>query len=67
MINQLYSNKSAGRDSVKAEQLRHGTENIAKEIATIYNKMTATGEHPNEINQGVITAIQKPGKPKESV
>ena len=29
--------------------------------------MTATGEHPNEINQGVITAIQKPGKPEESV
>ena len=29
--------------------------------------MAATGEHPNEINQGVITAIQKPGKPKESV
>ena len=29
--------------------------------------MTATGEHPNEINQGVITAIQKPGKPKGSV
>ena len=23
-----------------------------------------TGEHPNEINQRVITWIQKPGKPK---
>ena len=52
MINQLYSNKSAGRDSVKAEQLRHGTENIAKEIATIYNKIATTEKYPNKINQG---------------
>ena len=26
--------------------------------------ITRTGEHPNEINQRVITGIQKPSKPK---
>lgn len=54
-------------ENIKAELLKYGTENITKEIVTIYNKMTATGEHPNEINQAVITAIQKPDKSKASV
>ena len=29
--------------------------------------MARTGKHPNEINQGVIAAIQRPGKPKGSI
>ena len=63
-INQLQNNKSAGRDTVKAELLKYGTEEIAKEIAIIYNEIARTGVYPKEIVQGVITAIQKPGKPK---
>ena len=59
-----FNNRCAGRDIIKAELLKYGTENIAKEIATIYNKITRTGEHPNEINPGVTTAIQKLGKPR---
>ena len=50
--------------NIKAEQLKYGTENITREIATIYNEIARTGKLPNEINQSVTTAIQKPGKPK---
>ena len=64
MISQLHNNKSAERDNIKAEQLKYGTENITKEIATNYNKIARTGKYPNEINQGVITLIKKPGKLK---
>ena len=39
-------------------------EQKTKEIATVYNKIIRTREHPNEINQSIMTAIQKPGKPK---
>ena len=45
-IEQLQNNKSVGRENIKAELLKYGTENIAKEIATIYNEIARTGERP---------------------
>ena len=50
--------------NVKAELLKYRTDDIAKEIAIIYNEIARTGDYPKEIIQGVITAIQKPGKTK---
>ena len=64
VIKQLHNKKNAGKYNIKAEQIQYGTENIAKEIATIYNEIARNGKHPNEINQGVLRVIQKPGKPK---
>ena len=43
-IKQLQNNKSTGKDNIKAELLIFGTGNIAKEVATIYNEITKTGE-----------------------
>ena len=59
-----YKKTSAGRYNIKAVLLKKGTEKIAIEIATIYNEIAKTGKHPHEIDQGIIRAIQKPGKPK---
>ena len=56
-IKHLQSNKNAGKDNIKAKQIKYETENIAKDIATIYNEIARTGKHPNEINQGVLTVI----------
>ena len=56
-IKQLQSSKNAGRDIIKAEQIKYETENIAKDIATIYNEIARTGKYPNKINQGVLTVI----------
>ena len=56
-IKQLQSKKNARRDNIKAEQIKYETENIAKDITTIYNEIAKTGKHPNEINQGVLTVI----------
>ena len=66
-IKQLQNNKRAGRDNIKAELLKNGTENIAKEITTIYNKISRTGKHSNEVNQRMITTIQESGRPKGSI
>ena len=63
----MQNNKSVERDHIKPEHMKYGTENITKGIATIYKEITRTGKLPNEINQEVITAIQKPGKPKGSI
>ena len=35
-----------------------------KKLQIIYNEITRTEEHSNEINQGVMTAIRKLDKPK---
>ena len=63
----MQNNKSVERDNIKPEHMKYGTGNITKGIATIYKEITITGKLPNEINQEVITAIQKPGKPKGSI
>ena len=54
-------------DHIKVELLKHAAENIAKEVATIYTERARTREHPNEINQGVITTIQRPSKAKKAI
>ena len=62
-IKKLKNNKAAGIDEVKAEQLKYGPDIIASEIADILNECAATGKHPKEIKLGVMSALQKPGKP----
>ena len=56
-IKQLQSNKNAGNDNIKAEQIKYETENIPKYITTSYNEIARTGKHPNAISQGVLTVI----------
>ena len=63
-IGELKNNKSAGIDNIKAEMLKHAPEIIAHEIASILNETAKTGNYPSEIVEGVITALQKPGKQK---
>ena len=60
----LRNNKSKGKDGVKAELLKYGADEIRKEIAQVFHEIARTGEYPKELVQGVITSIQKPGKPK---
>ena len=61
-ILKLKNNKSPGIDDVTSEQLKHCPGMIDDEIAKIFNDMCETGEYPNEIIQGVLCPLQKPGK-----
>ena len=63
-VKSLNNNKSSGKDGVKAEMLKHAPTVVFEEIAEIINETARTGNHPKELNEGIITAIQKPGKPK---
>ena len=66
-IRSLRNNRSAGEDQVKAEIL-NSAPNIPHELlADIYNNISETGEHPPELTLGIITPLQKPGKPKGPV
>ena len=61
-IKSLRNNRSPGIDEIKAEQLKHGPTEVNQEIAHIFNKMAETGKHPEEINTGILTPLQKPKK-----
>ena len=49
------------------ELIKNSPDKIHQNIAEIYNIIAATGEFPKEINKGIITPLQKPGKPKGPV
>ena len=63
-IKQLQDNKNTGKDNIEAEQKKYWTENIAKRNS---NNLWWNGKNwktSNDINQGLLTVIQKPGKSK---
>ena len=66
-IRSLKNNRSVGDDQIKAEILKSAPDILHKLLADIYNNISETGEHPPELTLGIITPIQKPGKPKGPV
>ena len=60
----LKSGKSAGIDQLNAELIKYAPEDIHNEIADIYNNMAETGDSPDELTQGLLSPLQKPGKPR---
>ena len=63
----LKSNRSPGSDNISIELFKSSPDTIHQNIAEIYNIIAATGEFPKEINNGILTPLQKPGKPKGPV
>ena len=60
----MKNNKSPGKDDITVELLKHAPYEIYEHIANIYNKMSETGDIPDEITHGLLRALQKPGKAK---
>lgn len=60
----LKNNKSPGIDNMNAELLKYGPEEVYQEIADIFNRIAETGEIPQEIQQGILIPVPKPGKPQ---
>ena len=63
-IKSLKNNKSAGCDLLRSEHLKNAPEIIHEHIADLLNNVAETGEFPKEIKLGLLTPLQKPGKPK---
>ena len=62
-ISSLKNNKSPGCDKITAEHIKYAP-CTHKHIAAILNNIAETGKFPSELKQGILTPIQKPGKPK---
>ena len=61
-VKKMKNGKSAGVDNLNSEYIKYAPEIIHSEIASIFNEMAQTGNYPDEINLGVLTPLQKPGK-----
>ena len=60
----LKNNKSAGNDGMNPELIKYAPDAVFNEIAIIMNDLAETGQYPKEIVQGLLCALQKPGKKK---
>ncbi len=63
-IKSLKNNKSSGVDDIVAEHLKYGPSEINEGIAQLLNDISRTGNHPTEINEGILIPLPKPGKKK---
>ena len=60
----LKNNTSPGVDLTTSEEIKYGPQELFERIAKLLNKIAATGNAPKELTRGIITPLQKPGKPK---
>ena len=60
----LKNGKSAGCDGTQAEYIKYAPVEIHKQIAIIFNRIAETGEQLKELNLGILTPLQKPGRKK---
>ena len=55
----MKNGKAAGPDDLKPELIKYAPELTHDEIAKIINEIAKTGEHPEEINLGILSPIIK--------
>ena len=51
-----------GTDTLHAEFIKYADENIHENMAVIFNVVAETGDNPEELQLGVLTPLEKPGK-----
>lgn len=60
----MKNGKSAGIDGISAELIKYAPPSITKDIAELLNIAAETGQHPTEMETGILTPLPKPGKRK---
>ena len=63
-VKTLKNNRSPGNDDIIVELIKNAPTEVHNIIASIYNDIACKGDCPKEIMQGLICALQKPGKTK---
>ena len=60
----LKSNKSTGIDDISAEMIKYIPKIAYQQIADIFNEIAKTGNIPDEVIEGVLVPLPKPGIPQ---
>ena len=63
-VSSLKNNKSAGIDEISAEMIKYSPKIVYQQIADIFNKMAKTVNIPDEVIEGVLVPLPKPGNPQ---
>ena len=63
-VSWLKNNKSTGIDDISAEMIKYSPKIVYQQIADIFNEMAKTGNIPDEVIEGVLVPLPKPGKPQ---
>ena len=63
-VSRWKNNKSTGIGDISAEMIKYRPKIVYQEMADIFNKMANTGNIPDEVIEGVLVPLPKPGKPQ---
>ena len=63
----LKNNTAASGEEVSAELIKHGCRELYKQIASLLNATSETGDYPEEIRRGILTPLARPPKKHERV
>ena len=63
-VSRLKSKKSTGIDDISIEMIKYSPKIVYQQIADIFNETAKTGNVPDEVIEGVLVPIPKPGKPQ---
>ena len=63
-VSRLKNNKSTGID-VSEEMIKYSLKFVYQQIADIFNEMAKTGNNPDEVKDGVLVPLPKPGNYKD--
>ena len=58
----MKNNKSPGKDQVNVELIKYAPIQVHQLIADIYNEVATLCMYPAELNEGLLTALQKSKK-----
>ena len=64
VVSRLKNNKNTGIDDINAEMIRYIPKIVYQQITDIFNEMAKTGNIPDEVIEGVLIPLPKPGKPQ---
>ena len=63
----LKNNKAAGRDEVSAKLIKYGCRELYKQIASLLNVTSETGDYPEEVRRDILISLAKLPKKDERV
>ena len=63
-VSRLKNSNSTGIDDISAEVMKYSPKIVYQRVTYIFNEMTKTGNIPDEVLEGVLVPLPKPGKPQ---